>query len=64
MSYGLSGSRSSHTGSRTEQASQASRRSAVRFFGGLEGAEIAEVLGVSEITVKRDWKVARLDARS
>jgi RNA polymerase sigma factor (TIGR02999 family) len=31
----------------------------LRFFGGLEGSEIAEVLGVSEITVKRDWKVAR-----
>jgi len=31
----------------------------LRFFGGLEEAEVAEVLGVSIITVKRDWKVAR-----
>ena len=32
----------------------------LRFFAGLSGSEIADVLGVSEITVKRDWKVARL----
>ena len=31
----------------------------LRFFGGLEGNEIAAVLGVSPITVKRDWKAAR-----
>ncbi len=31
----------------------------LRFFGGLEEKEIAEELGVSEITVKRDWKFAR-----
>jgi DNA-directed RNA polymerase specialized sigma24 family protein len=31
----------------------------LRFFGGLQEEEIAEVLGVSIITVKRDWKVAR-----
>jgi len=31
----------------------------LRFFGGLQENEIAEVLGVSTITVKRDWKVAR-----
>lgn len=31
----------------------------LRFFGGLQEAEVAEVLGVSIITVKRDWKVAR-----
>ena len=31
----------------------------LRFFGGLQEEEIAEVLGVSLITVKRDWKVAR-----
>lgn len=30
-----------------------------RFFGGLEVAETAEVLGVSEATVARDWRVAR-----
>jgi len=31
----------------------------LRFFGGLQEDEIAEVLGVSPISVKRDWKVAR-----
>jgi RNA polymerase sigma-70 factor, ECF subfamily len=31
----------------------------LRFFGGLENAEIAAVLGVSEQTVTRDWRVAR-----
>src|ERR1051326_1932074 len=31
----------------------------LRFFGGLSIEEIAEVLGVSESTVKRDWAVAR-----
>jgi RNA polymerase sigma factor (TIGR02999 family) len=30
-----------------------------RFFGGLTGPEIAEALGISEITVKRDWRAAR-----
>jgi len=30
-----------------------------RFFGGLEVSEIAEVLGVSEATVLRDWRAAR-----
>lgn len=30
-----------------------------RFFGGLETAEIAELLGVSEATVLRDWRAAR-----
>jgi len=30
-----------------------------RFFGGLEMAEIAEMLGVSEATVLRDWRVAK-----
>lgn len=30
-----------------------------RFFGGLEAAEIAELLQVSEATVLRDWRVAR-----
>jgi len=29
------------------------------FFGGLEQAEIAEVLGVSEKTVRRDWQTAK-----
>jgi RNA polymerase sigma factor (TIGR02999 family) len=31
----------------------------LRFFGGLGEEEVAAVLGVSVITVKRDWKVAR-----
>jgi RNA polymerase sigma factor (TIGR02999 family) len=32
----------------------------LRYFGGLTHDEIAEVLGVSVPTVKRDWRVARL----
>lgn len=31
----------------------------LRYFGGLENLEIAEVLGVSEPTVIRDWRAAR-----
>jgi RNA polymerase sigma-70 factor (ECF subfamily) len=31
----------------------------LRYFGGLENAEIAQVLGISEPTVVRDWRVAR-----
>jgi len=31
----------------------------LRYFGGLENAEIAAALGVSEATVIRDWRVAR-----
>ena len=31
----------------------------LRFFGGLENDEIAEVLGISVATVKRDWTLAR-----
>lgn len=31
----------------------------LRFFGGLQENEVAEVLGVAPITVKRDWKTAR-----
>lgn len=31
----------------------------LRYFGGLENAEIAAVLGVSEPTVVRDWRFAR-----
>ena len=30
-----------------------------RFFGGLEISELAELLGVSEATVSREWRVAR-----
>ncbi|MFT3744555.1 MAG: sigma-70 family RNA polymerase sigma factor [Pyrinomonadaceae bacterium] len=32
----------------------------MRFFGGLSENEIAEVLGVSEKTVRRDWNFAKL----
>lgn len=32
----------------------------LRFFGGLTVEETAEVLGISQRTVKRDWRVARL----
>ena len=31
----------------------------LRFFGGLTEDEISKVLGVSAITVKRDWRIAR-----
>ena len=30
-----------------------------RYFGGLQYGEIAEVLGVSEVTVRRRWTAAR-----
>jgi len=30
-----------------------------RFFGGLTVPEVAQALGVSEVTVMRDWRVAR-----
>jgi RNA polymerase sigma factor (sigma-70 family) len=32
----------------------------MRFFGGLQNGEIAEVLAVSVDTVKRDWNFAKL----
>src|SRR5262245_19921373 len=38
---------------------RAARVVELRFFGGLQEEVIAEVLSVSIITVKRDWKVAR-----
>jgi DNA-directed RNA polymerase specialized sigma24 family protein len=31
----------------------------LRFFGGLSEDEVAEVLNVATITVKRDWRAAR-----
>jgi RNA polymerase sigma-70 factor (ECF subfamily) len=31
----------------------------LRFFGGLSIAEVAETLGLSPATVKRDWQFAR-----
>jgi RNA polymerase sigma factor (sigma-70 family) len=30
-----------------------------RFFGGLDVSETAELLGVSEATILRDWRAAR-----
>jgi RNA polymerase sigma factor (TIGR02999 family) len=32
----------------------------MRFFGGLSEAETAEVLGISDRTVRRDWQMAKL----
>ncbi|HYJ91452.1 MAG TPA: sigma-70 family RNA polymerase sigma factor, partial [Pyrinomonadaceae bacterium] len=32
----------------------------MRFFGGMNEDEIAEVLGISEKTVRRDWQFAKL----
>jgi len=32
----------------------------MRYFGGMEDAEIAEALGQSTRTVRRDWDKARL----
>ncbi len=31
----------------------------LRFFGGLENSEIAELIGISRTSVKRDWSAAR-----
>lgn len=31
----------------------------LRYFGGLQTEEIAEVLGISPVTVTRDWKMAK-----
>jgi len=46
--------------SRLEHADpRAARVVELRFFGGLREQEIADFLGLSVITVKRDWKVAR-----
>lgn len=39
--------------------SQKSKIVELRYFGGLSVAETAAVLGVSEITVKRHWRVAK-----
>jgi DNA-directed RNA polymerase specialized sigma24 family protein len=46
----------------TELAQMHERQARVvelRYFGGLENNEIAQVLSVSEDTVLRDWRVAR-----
>ena len=39
--------------------SRKSRVVELKFFGGLTTVEAAEVLGVSDATVERDWKLAR-----
>ena len=31
----------------------------LRYFGGLPNEEVAEVLGISDRTVKREWSLAR-----
>lgn len=31
----------------------------LRYFGGLNTSEVAEILGISEPTVGRDWRMAR-----
>ena len=36
-----------------------SRVDELRYFGGLTTEEVAEVMGISINTVKRDWSVAR-----
>lgn len=38
---------------------RSARVAELRYFGGLEVEEVAEVLGVSAPTVKRDWRFAR-----
>jgi RNA polymerase sigma factor (TIGR02999 family) len=38
---------------------RAARVVELRFFGGLENDEVAQVLGISPATVKRDWVAAR-----
>ena len=46
-----------------EKLAQLDKRQAeiveLKFFGGLTFEEIAEILHVSEITIKRDWKIAK-----
>ena len=32
----------------------------MKFFGGLTGQEISELLGIAPRTVKRDWRMARI----
>ena len=43
---------------------QQSKLVELRFFGGLTSKEIAEVLGISQDKVDRDWKTAKLFLRS
>ena len=39
--------------------SRAAKVVELRFFGGMENEEVAEALGISVATVKRDWTIAR-----
>ena len=32
----------------------------LRYFGGLSNEEVGEVLGLSEVTVRREWQAAKL----
>ncbi len=43
----------------SERDARQARIVEMRYFGGLTADEAAEVLGVSTITVQRDWVVAR-----
>ena len=42
-----------------ERSERQARVVEMAFFGGLTQPEIAEALGVSEITVRRDWRMAK-----
>jgi RNA polymerase sigma factor (TIGR02999 family) len=42
-----------------EQDAQQSRIVEMRYFGGYSVEEVAEILGVSEATVEREWRMAR-----
>jgi len=42
-----------------EKEAQVAKVVELRFFSGLDVVEAAEVLGVSESTVKRDWRMAK-----
>ncbi len=43
-----------------EQSPRQAQVVELRFFAGLSESEVAEVLGVSRMTITRDWQVARL----
>lgn len=42
-----------------QQVARAARVVELKFFGGLELDEIAELLNLSRTTIKRDWALAR-----
>ncbi len=42
-----------------EKEAQLAKVVELRFFSGLDVPETAEILGVSESTVKRDWAMAK-----